>query len=61
MLTRYLQQVFDVPVVVQMTDDEKFLYRDLTLEEIKSNLTGMLNFSKVLFSRIPSHKIFRKL
>lgn len=38
MFTQYLQKVFDVPVVIQMTDDEKFLYRDLSLEEIKSNL-----------------------
>ena len=30
---RYLQDVFDVPLVVQMTDDEKFLWKDLTLEE----------------------------
>ena len=30
---RYLQDVFDVPLVVQMTDDEKFIWRDLGLEE----------------------------
>ena len=30
---RYLQEVFDVPLVVQMTDDEKFLWKDLTVEE----------------------------
>lgn len=29
----YLQKVFDVPLVVQLTDDEKFLWKDLTLEE----------------------------
>ena len=32
-LLRYLQDVFDVPLVVQMTDDEKFLWKDLTVEE----------------------------
>ena len=31
--SRYLQDVFDVPLVIQMTDDEKFLWRDLSLEE----------------------------
>jgi len=31
--TKYLQDVFDVPLVIQMTDDEKFLWKDLTLEE----------------------------
>ena len=30
---RYLQDVFDVPLVVQMTDDEKFLWKDFTLDE----------------------------
>lgn len=32
-LHRYLQEVFDVPLVIQMTDDEKFLWKDLQLEE----------------------------
>ncbi len=32
-LYRYLQDVFDVPLVVQMTDDEKFLWKDMTVEE----------------------------
>lgn len=32
-LLRYLQDVFDVPLVVQLTDDEKFLWKDLGLEE----------------------------
>lgn len=31
-LPRYLQDVFDVPLVVQLTDDEKFLWKDLELE-----------------------------
>ena len=25
--------MFDVPLVIQMTDDEKYLWKDLTLEE----------------------------
>ena len=33
LFTKYLQEVFDVPLVVQMTDDEKFLWKDLTVEE----------------------------
>jgi len=28
-----LQEVFDVPLVIQLTDDEKFLWKDLELEE----------------------------
>ena len=30
---RYLQDVFDVPLVIQMTDDEKFMWKDLKLED----------------------------
>jgi tryptophanyl-tRNA synthetase len=33
MFTKYLQDAFDAPLVIQMTDDEKFLWKDLTLEE----------------------------
>lgn len=34
-LCKYLQDVFDCNLVIQMTDDEKFLFKDLTLEETK--------------------------
>ena len=30
---RWLQVAFDVPLVIQMTDDEKFLWKDITIEE----------------------------
>merc|ERR1712179_731403 len=33
MVTKWLQDVFDVPLVIQLTDDEKFLWKDLKLEE----------------------------
>lgn len=33
MFTKWLQDVFDCPLVIQLTDDEKFLWKDLTLEE----------------------------
>ena len=32
-LSRYLQEVFDVPVVIQLTDDETFLWKDFPVEE----------------------------
>jgi len=32
-MTKYLQEVFNVPLVIQMTDDEKFLWKDITVEE----------------------------
>jgi len=31
--TKYLQDAFDVPLVIQMTDDEKFLWKDMTLTQ----------------------------
>lgn len=30
---KWLQDVFDVPLVIQLTDDEKFFWRDVQLEE----------------------------
>eukprot|EP00056_Hartaetosiga_gracilis_P005276 m.83129 g.83129 ORF g.83129 m.83129 type:complete len:638 (+) comp12111_c0_seq1:65-1978(+) len=34
MFTKYLQEVFDIPLVIQMTDDEKFLFKkNLTLDD----------------------------
>lgn len=33
MFTKWLQDVFDVPLVIQLTDDEKFLWKDLKMEE----------------------------
>ncbi|XP_066302618.1 tryptophan--tRNA ligase, cytoplasmic-like [Branchiostoma lanceolatum] len=33
--TKYLQDVFDVPLVIQMTDDEKFLWKDMSVEEAR--------------------------
>ena len=34
--TKYLQDAFNAPLVVQMTDDEKFLWKDLTVEKAYS-------------------------
>ncbi|XP_050529547.1 tryptophan--tRNA ligase, cytoplasmic isoform X2 [Daktulosphaira vitifoliae] len=34
-LTKWLQDVFDVPLVIQLTDDEKFLWKDLSVEETR--------------------------
>ncbi|KAL9658682.1 hypothetical protein ABK040_006216 [Willaertia magna] len=31
--TKYLQEIFDVPLVIQMTGDEKYLFKDLSLED----------------------------
>eukprot|EP01125_Pyxidicula_operculata_P007024 TRINITY_DN2401_c1_g2_i1.p1 TRINITY_DN2401_c1_g2~~TRINITY_DN2401_c1_g2_i1.p1 ORF type:complete len:430 (-),score=125.38 TRINITY_DN2401_c1_g2_i1:40-1329(-) len=31
--TKWLQEVFDCPLIIQLTDDEKFLWKDLSLEK----------------------------
>ena len=33
LFTKWLQETFNVPLVIQMTDDEKFLWKDLKQEE----------------------------
>ncbi len=33
MFTQYLQEVFNVPLVIQLTDDEKFFWKDKSLSE----------------------------
>ena len=33
--SRWLQDVFDVPLVIQLTDDEKFLWKDLDMDKVK--------------------------
>lgn len=32
---RYLQDAFKVPLVIQLTDDEKWMWKNLSLEESK--------------------------
>lgn len=33
--SKYLQDAFQVPLVIQMTDDEKFLWKDITLDDAR--------------------------
>lgn len=35
MFTKWLQETFQVPLVVQLTDDEKFYFKDITLEQVE--------------------------
>ncbi|KAL5683554.1 hypothetical protein ACJX0J_009939, partial [Zea mays] len=35
MFTKYLQEAFKVPLVIQLTDDEKYLWKNLTIQESK--------------------------
>jgi tryptophanyl-tRNA synthetase len=33
MFTKWLQEAMDVPLVIQLTDDEKFLWKGISVEE----------------------------
>lgn len=35
MLNKWVQDIFDVPMYFQMTDDEKFLFKDITLDDTR--------------------------
>lgn len=38
LFTKWLQEVFDVPLVIELTDDEKFLFKPkLTIEDVKKH------------------------
>ncbi|KRH92008.1 Cytoplasmic tryptophanyl-tRNA synthetase, partial [Pseudoloma neurophilia] len=48
LLCKYLQDVFDVPLIIQITDDEKFLFKDLdldcTLNFATENIKDIISF-----------------
>jgi len=47
-INKHLQDVFDVPLVVQITDDEKFFWKDISLEEsyrrARENIREIISF-----------------
>jgi tryptophanyl-tRNA synthetase len=48
-MTKYMQEAFDVPLVIQITDDEKFMYRpELSQEQVAkmaiSNIKDIIAF-----------------
>jgi len=56
-LRRYLQDVFDVPLIIQMTDDEKFLWKDSeSLEEV--NRLAYENMKDILAVGFDPEKTF---
>lgn len=67
--TKYLQQAFDVPLVIQITDDEKFLWKKLDLdqsiayghENIKDIIAFGFDYKKTfIFSNMEySHSFYR--
>lgn len=53
---RYLQDVFDVPLIIQLTDDEKFLWKDIGLEE--SNRLAYENIKDIIAVGFDPQKTF---
>ncbi|GET88677.1 tryptophanyl-tRNA synthetase, putative [Leishmania tarentolae] len=61
LLTKYLQDVFDLPLVIQITDDEKFLFRDVPFEGAEAEELISNNIKDIIaFDFNPRHTfIFR--
>ncbi|XP_019866037.1 tryptophan--tRNA ligase, cytoplasmic [Aethina tumida] len=55
-LCKWLQEVFNVPLVIQMTDDEKTLWKDLTIEE--ANRLGYENAKDIIAVGFDPEKTF---
>ena len=56
MLTKWLQETFDVPLVIQLTDDEKFLWKDLSIEE--ANRLAFENAKDIIACGFDPNKTF---
>ena len=58
--TQYLQRVFDVPLVIQITDDEKYIYRpELDLEGKKGTMAmGIANIKDIIAFGFDPDKTF---
>ena len=56
-MTRYMQEAFDVPLVIQVTDDEKYMYRpELELENVIK--MGMSNIKDIIAFGFDPEKTF---
>lgn len=62
-MTKWLQETFDVPLVIQLTDDEKFLWKNLELETCenlaKLNSKGEVQVYSRLFKILLRHYCLR--
>ncbi|XP_065558476.1 tryptophan--tRNA ligase, cytoplasmic-like isoform X3 [Artemia franciscana] len=61
LFTKWLQEVFDVPVIIQITDDEEYFWKDLSLEKVKEN--ALVNIKDIIAIEFHPGKtfIFRNL
>lgn len=56
LFTKWLQDVFDVPLVIQLTDDEKFLWKDLSL--LEAHRLGYENTKDIIACGFDMEKTF---
>lgn len=54
--TKWLQDAFNVPLIIQLTDDEKFLWKDLSVEE--SNRLAYENAKDIIACGFDKDKTF---
>ena len=45
MMAKWLQDAFNAPLVIQMTGDEKFLWKDITVEAARLPFSDLLLLS----------------
>lgn len=55
--TQYLQRVFDVPLVIQITDDEKYIYKEELLLENTIKM-GLSNIKDIIAFGFDPEKTF---
>lgn len=60
MFTKWLQDVFQCPLVIQLTDDEKFLWKDMTLTKTHELAILLSSFQTEAFISL-SNNIKRRL
>ncbi|KAK7105025.1 tryptophan--tRNA ligase, cytoplasmic-like [Littorina saxatilis] len=57
-MTRWLQKVFDVPLVIQMTDDEKFLWKDNLKDPEETHRLAYENAKDIIACGFEENKTF---
>ncbi|KAK6089405.1 hypothetical protein P3W45_001542 [Vairimorpha bombi] len=68
-LCKYFQDTFNIPLVIQLTDDEKFLFKEMSLEDSmkfgRENMKDIIGFGfnpqlTYIFSNVLSSHLFEK-
>lgn len=57
-LTKYLQDLFALPLVIQITDDEKYLFRDIALDDSSAEEMISNNIKDIIAFGFDPHRTF---